>query len=147
MRTKLIPLLTLFTVLFLANNMFGQDVVSKSVLKEAETAHLKNTVITIDNKNFDYRILKHYSEDELRTMSSIKRNQVHFIYTQSYTVLDLANCPNLKETDIDVAKIEVFRKENTSSTVFYGKDCKVSVKLISRNEMQELMNVINNTKQ
>ena len=146
MRTKLIPLLTLFTVLFLANNMFGQDVVSKSALKEAETAHLKNTVITIDNKNFDYRILKHYSEDELRTMSSIKRNQVHFIYTQSYTVLDLANCPNLKETDIDVAKIEVFRKENTSSTVFYGKDCKVSVKLISRNEMQELMNVLNNTK-
>jgi hypothetical protein len=147
MRTKLIPLLKLFTVLFLANNMFGQDVVSKSALKEAETAHLKNTVITIDNKNFDYRVLKHYSEDELRTMSSIKRNQVHFIYTQSYTVLDLANCPNLKETDIDVAKIEVFRKENTSSTVFYGKDCKVSVKLISRNEMQELMNVINNTKQ
>ena len=140
MRTKLIPLLTLFTVLFLANNMFGQDVVSKSALKEAETAHLKNTVITIDNKNFDYRV-------ELRTMSSIKRNQVHFIYTQSYTVLDLANCPNLKETDIDVAKIEVFRKENTSSTVFYGKDCKVSVKLISRNEMQELMNVLNNTKQ
>ena len=147
MRTKLIPLLKLFTVLFLANNMFGQDVVSKSALKEAETAHLKNTVITIDNKNFDYRVLKHYSEDELRTMSSIKRNQVHFIYTQSYTVLDLANCPNLKETDIDVAKIEVFRKENTSSTVFYGKDCKVSVKLISRNEMQELMNVLNNTKQ
>ena len=147
MRTKLIPLLKLFTVLFLANNMFGQDVVSKSALKEAETAHLKNTVITIDNKNFDYRVLKHYSEDELRTMSSIKLNQVHFIYTQSYTVLDLANCPNLKETDIDVAKIEVFRKENTSSTVFYGKDCKVSVKLISRNEMQELMNVLNNTKQ
>jgi hypothetical protein len=147
MRTKLIPLLKLFTVLFLANNMFGQDVVSKSALKEAETAHLKNTVITIDNKNFDYRVLKHYSEDELRTMSSIKRNQVHFIYTQSYIVLDLANCPNLKETDIDVAKIEVFRKENTSSTVFYGKDCKVSVKLISRNEMQELMNVLNNTKQ
>jgi hypothetical protein len=121
MRTKLIPLLKLFTVLFLANNMFGQDVVSKSALKEAETAHLKNTVITIDNKNFDYRVLKHYSEDELRTMSSIKRNQVHFIYTQSYIVLDLANCPNLKETDIDVAKIEVLRKENTSTTVSIRK--------------------------
>ena len=147
MRTKLIPLLTLFIVLFLANNMFGQDVVSKSALKEAETAHLKNTVITIDNKNFDYRVLKHYSEQELRNMSSVKRNQVHFIYTQSYHVIDLANCPNLKESDIDVSSLEVLRKENTSTTVLYGKDCKVSVKLISRNEMQELMNVLNNTKQ
>ena len=147
MKTKLFTLFTVLVLFQISNKMFGQDFISKKAEKEAQTAHLKNTVITIDNKNFDYRVLKHYSEDELRTMSSIKRNQVHFIYTQSYTVLDLANCPNLKETDIDVAKIEVFRKENTSSTVFYGKDCKVSVKLISRNEMQELMNVLNNTKQ
>jgi hypothetical protein len=119
----------------------------KKQKRKLQTAHLKNTVITIDNKNFDYRVLKHYSEQELRNMSSVKRNQVHFIYTQSYHVIDLANCPNLKESDIDVSSLEVLRKENTSTTVLYGKDCKVSVKLISRNEMQELMNVLNNTKQ
>jgi hypothetical protein len=129
----------------ITNKSFGQDFVSKTAEKEAQTAHLRNTVISIDNKNFDYRILKHYTELELRNMPSVKLNQIHFIYTQSYHVLDLANCPNLRESDIDVAKIEVFRKENSSTTVLYGTDCKVSVQLISRNEMQQLLDVLNNT--
>jgi hypothetical protein len=147
MKTKLFTLFTVLMLFQISNKMFGQDFISKKAEKEAQTAHLKNSVITIDNKSFDYRVLKHYSEQELRNMSSVKRNQVHFIYTQSYHVIDLANCPNLKESDIDVSSLEVLRKENTSTTVLYGKDCKVSVKLISRNEMQELMNVLNNTKQ
>ena len=145
MKKKLFTL-SIFLFLFcFTNELVAQESVSGATLKEAATAYLRNTFITIGNKNFDYRILKHYSEQELNNMSEVKRNQVYFIYTQSYHVLDLANCPTLKESDIDVAKLEVFRKENTKTTVLYGNDCKVSVELISRNEMQELMEVLNNT--
>lgn len=127
------------------NKTLGQEGISKMAQQEEKTAYLKNTIVTIDNKNFDYRILKHYSEQELKNMSAVKRNQVYFIYTQSYHVIDIANCPTLKDSDIDVAKLEVLRKENTSTTVLYGNDCKVSVQLISRNEMQQLLDVLKDT--
>lgn len=143
MKKKLITLLIVFFALQAANKTIAQDIVTRVAAQDAQTASLKNTVITIDNKNFDYRILKHYTEQQLREMSAVKRNQVYFIYTQSYHVIDMANCPTLRDTDIDVAKLEVFRKENTSNTVLYGNDCKVSVQLISRNEMQQLMEVLN----
>jgi hypothetical protein len=100
MKTKLFTLFTVLMLFQISNKMFGQDFISKKAEKEAQTAHLKNSVITIDNKSFDYRVLKHYSEQELRNMSSVKRNQVHFIYTQSYHVIDLVSTP-FSELDIN----------------------------------------------
>lgn len=147
MKKKLITLFIIAQVFCLQNKIFAQSESASSPMEqiEASTANLKNTIINIDNKDFDYRILKYYTEQELKSMSRVKRNQVYFIYTQSYHVIDLVNCPNLKETDIDVSKLEVLRKEDTNTTVFYGKDCKVSVVLISRKEMKELLDVLNNT--
>ncbi len=145
MKKRLFTLFIILSSFCFANKIFAQDAITRTASNDAATAYLRNTVITIGNKNFDYRILKHYSEQELNNMSELKRNQVYFINTQSYHVLDLANCPTLKESDIDVSKLEVFRKENTKTTVLYGNDCKVSVELISQSEMQELMEVLNNT--
>lgn len=102
---------------------------------ETSTAHLKNHTVTIEGLKFDYRILKHYSESELRSLSEIKRKQVHTIYTESYTVLNLSDCSSLKESDIDVSKIETLRKDNEDNIVPYGTDCKVNIKLISKNAL------------
>ncbi|MDB5227235.1 MAG: hypothetical protein JWN78_1428 [Bacteroidota bacterium] len=110
--------------------------------KEIETAYLRNTVITIDGKSFDYRILKHYTEAQLRSMSPVKRNQVLFIYTGSYTVTGTENCPSFSEKDIDVAKLETMRKENSTADIAYGNVCQVHVQLMSqqlfRQKMEEL---------
>lgn len=147
MKKSLSILLLMVVAAMFTNKLHAQDIITPSAAKEAAAASLKNTVITIDGKQFDYRILKHYTQQQLTDMPAAKRNQVHFIYTQSYHVIDMANCPTMKDTDIDVAKLEIFRKEDATTTVLYGNDCKVSVQLISRKEMQQLMDVItSNTK-
>ena len=40
-------------------------------------------------------------------------------------------------------KLEMNRKDNSSTTVLYGKDCKVSIELISRNEMKQMLDLLN----
>lgn len=137
--------LTFFFLLFVAgcfNNAIAQDIPSKVAAKEAATAHLKNAVLKIDNVDYDYRILKHYTQEQLLNMSDAKRNQVHFIYTESYKVLDMDNCPSMKVTDIDVAKMESLRKEDVSMIIKYGNECQVSIELISRNELNGKLNTI-----
>lgn len=108
--------------------------------KEVETAYLRNTVVTIDGKSFDYRVLKHYSEAQLRSLPPVKRDQVFFIHTGSYTVTGAENCPSFSVKDIDVSRLEIFRKENTSADVLVGKDCQVHVHLMSQELVRQKMN-------
>jgi hypothetical protein len=112
--------------------------------KEQQTASLKNKQLVIDNETFDYRIFRHYTEQQLQQMPAAKRHQVYYLYTGSYKVLNAGNCSTFKITDIDVAALSTLRKENESVVVQVGKDCKVSVELlpnkIVREKLEELKN-------
>ncbi|MFN8284576.1 MAG: hypothetical protein U0U67_15245 [Chitinophagales bacterium] len=110
--------------------------------KDEETAYLRSTEIIINSQTFDYRILKHYTETQLRSLPSAKLKQVHFIYTQSYSVQDLQSCPDMSYKDIDVAKLERFRLDDATITVEYGTDCKVKVTLMSKSQLQLFLNQI-----
>lgn len=105
---------------------------------------LRNTKIRINNIEFDYRVLKHYDESILRKMSLTKLKQIHYLYTESYTILDLDKCSGLNFLDVDVAVIESERKEDADTIVEYGKDCKVHVRLISRNLVTQKFNEFKN---
>lgn len=142
MKKLFLIFLTFIFVLGFKATLSAQDIPSKVAAKEAATAYLKNAVLKIDNISYDYRILKHYTQEELLNMSDAKRNQVHFIYTESYRVLDMGRCPSMNITDIDIAKIETLRKENTSTIVKYGNDCQVTIELLSRNELNIKLNAI-----
>lgn len=132
--------LLISTFLFLFSILsYAQEHVQNPVQKELATQHLKNTVLSIDNQNYDYRILKHYSEQDLREMNPIKRNQIQYIYTQSYRVVNPEACTDFSITNIDIAKLEVFRKKNTSTEVEIGSDCKVKVELYSRDSVDEAL--------
>ncbi len=123
-------------------SMNAQDVKSPAELKEDAAAIYKNTQVTIDEQVFDYRILKHYTEAELNSMPAVKRKQIHFIYTESFTVLDIANCPSLTIKDIDAAKLEAYRMQDVSYLIEYGEKCKLHINLMSKNEMQQRLNTI-----
>lgn len=111
--------------------------------KELESIIYLNTEITIDGQVYDYRILKHYSEAELRSLPITKLKQIHYLYTKSYRVLNLSNCPAMRLADIDIARVETFRKENTTTIVEYGNDCKVQIELISRTDLQKNLDDLN----
>ena len=117
--------LLLFSSSFIIMN--AQDEKSPAQLKEDAAAIYKNTEITIDEQVFDYRILKHYTEAELRSLPVVKRKQIHFIYTESFTVLDIANCPSLTIKDVDAAKLESFRMQDVSYLIEYGENCKLHI--------------------
>ncbi len=117
----------------------AQDGVSSSQLRDVQTLPLRGQQLTIDNQTFDYRVLKYYSESQLREMSTEKRAQLNYIYTESYKVLDIDKCSNLSIADIDVAKLEIDRDINTTKVVEYGTDCKVKVELVSRKVLEQKM--------
>lgn len=133
-------LFLLFSSSFLIIN--AQDAKSPAQVKEDAAAIYKNIEITIDEQVFDYRILKHYTEAELNSMPAIKRKQIHFIYTESFTVLDIANCASLTIKDVDAAKLESFRMQDVSYLIEYGENCKLHINLMSKNEMQQRLNAI-----
>lgn len=141
MKKKFFTLLFIFVTSGITSKLLAQDSGERSYIaeKEAVTAHLKNSVITIDNQSFDYRILKHYTEADLRSLPSAKLKQIHFLYTESFTVKNMDACPSVKITDIDVAKLERFRKENEPAIVEVGTTCKVQVELISTAMLKQKM--------
>lgn len=117
----------------------AQDGVSSARLRDVQTLPLRGQQLTIDNQTFDYRVLKYYSESQLREMSAEKRAQLNYIYTESYKVLDIDKCSNLSLIDIDVAKLEIDRDANATKVVEFGIDCKVKVELVSRNAIEQKM--------
>ena len=141
MEKKFFTLLFILFISAIRMQMLAQDDGGPSYIekKDAATAYLKNTLITIDNQTFDYRILKHYSEAQLRDLPVLKRKQIHYLYTESYTVTDIQNCPSMNITDIDIAKLDRFRKENESTIIEVGTICKVHVNLISSASLKQKM--------
>lgn len=101
---------------------------------------VKNKSIIINDMIFDYRILKHYNKESLQQMSLVKLKQIHFLYTESYTVIDSEDCKDFKNVDIDIAKIEIYRQENESTIIDFGENCKLHIKLISKTALKEKFN-------
>jgi hypothetical protein len=127
----------------LVTKNYAQDVITPAAAKETATSNLINSVITIDDKTIDYRILKHYTETELRNMPTIKLNQVYFLYTSSYSIKNKLACSSVTMKDVDVAKIEIFRKDNIASIVnYYVGDCMIQVELMPLNILQQKLQEI-----
>ncbi|HRH58133.1 MAG TPA: hypothetical protein PLS10_10785 [Chitinophagales bacterium] len=141
MEKKFFTLLFIFVTLATTSKILAQDTGERSYIaeKDAATAYLKNSVITIDNQTFDYRILKHYTEADLRSLPASKLKQIHFLYTESFSVKNMDACPSVKITDIDIAKLERFRKENEPAIVEVGTTCKVQVELMSAAMLKQKM--------
>ncbi|MBL0342997.1 MAG: hypothetical protein IPP71_20275 [Bacteroidetes bacterium] len=49
----------------------------------------------------------------------------------------------MKITDIDISKLEIFRKEDTSNIIEVGADCKVHVELISKTLLKQKIEELN----
>lgn len=140
-------LILLFVLVILSFKLHAQDEGghengSRTQAKDSITAYLRGTTVTIDNQIFDYRVLKYYPENILRGLDPIKRKQIFIIYNQSYSVTDLSSCADLKEYDIDIARLESNRLEDSRITVEYGKNCNVHVQLLSRKELNVLLNAV-----
>ncbi len=107
-----------------------------------ESAYEKNQIVTIGDQIFDVRVLRHYSPAELKSLPATKLAQINFIYRDSYKVLNPQSCPSIRMVDVDVSMLEVYRKENESNIVQFGKDCKLAVELISRTALKEKMDAL-----
>jgi hypothetical protein len=99
--------------------------------------HLKYVSFQMNDLTFDYRVLKHYTPEELHALDEKKLSGIHFIYTRSYRIINDTDCPDFKETDIDIAELEVYRSDSHTTIVNIGNKCKVGIELISRTELQQ----------
>lgn len=94
---------------------------------------------TVDERGivFDYRVLKHYTPEELASVDDKKLKGIHYIYTASYRILNRSACPDFDELDVDIASLEVFRGETDRMVVAVGANCSVNIELVSRKELLE----------
>lgn len=118
---------------------FSQDGVNAPNQRESIKASLKGKQVSIENRSFDFRVLKYYTEAELREMTASKRAQIQYLYTESFRVLNPSSCSSLSEIDIDISKLEVYRDISTSKVVEFGTDCKVKIELVSRTALEQKM--------
>jgi hypothetical protein len=77
-------------------------------------------------------------------MDSKKRKTIHYIYTESYKVINTYNCQNFTDIDINISQIEALRKQDISSFVDYKLEsgCIVNVELFARKIIEEEINKI-----
>ena len=129
----------LFLFIAFSTFIFSQEVRDKNKSRDQITSYLKDSVVTIDGINFDYRVLRYYDRSKLTAMSAVKRKQVNYIYTGSYSIVDTKVCPTLNILEIDAAKLDSFRKEDESVIIEIGETCKVQVKLVSRKELSGML--------
>jgi hypothetical protein len=117
----------------------GQDLGSPTKARQLATAYLRNKTVDIEGLTFDYRQLRHYGEDALRTMDPLKRRQIHYLYTESYRIVASNSCNDFILTDFDVAQYEIYRKETSNAIIEYTttSGCKISIELIARNTLSE----------
>lgn len=134
---KIIYLLLL--MLFISKISIAQDLESPTKAKQTATSYLRNKTVDIEGLTFDYRQLRHYGEDALRTMDPLKRRQIHYLYTESYKIVASNSCNDFILTDFDVAQYEIYRKETSNAIIEYTttSGCKISIELIARNTLSE----------
>jgi len=138
---KKIILLAIFINIAIINN--AQDI-KRNVVRGSSNLDMqqRNTQVIIDNKTFDFRILRYYNESDLREMSNTKRSQILYTYTESYKIINVDKCASI--VDIDLNKLESQREQNISKIIDYGNDCKIKIELLSKNEMQQQLAIISN---
>jgi len=123
-----------FFCLFISFNLNAQE---NRVVKKTNIIS-KDETLKIDNITFDVRVLRHYSSEALRNMPAKKRKELNYLYTDSYKIVNPENCPETTSLDIDIAKLEIFRKEDEDVIANFGNKCIVQVKLISKKELRKL---------
>jgi len=123
-----------FFCLFISFNLNAQE---NRVVKKTNIIS-KDETLKIDNITFDVRVLRHYSSEALRNMPAKKRKELNYLYTDSYKIVNPENCPEITSLDIDIAKLEIFRKEDEDVIANFGNKCIVQVKLISKKELRKL---------
>ena len=123
-----------FFCLFISFNLNAQE---NRVVKKINIIS-KDETLKIDNITFDVRVLRHYSSEALRNMPAKKRKELNYLYTYSYKIVNPENCPETTSLDIDIAKLEIFRKEDEDVIANFGNKCIVQVKLISKKELRKL---------
>ena len=133
---------TLVILLFSLTALAQEGKTSHAQRIARESAYEKNQIITVGDQTFDVRVLRHYSPTELNALPATKLAQLNFLYKDSYKVLNPQSCPAVRAVDVDVAILEVYRKEDKSTVVQYGKDCKLAVELISRAALKEKMDAL-----
>ena len=138
---KRIILLAILINIAIINN--AQDI-KRNVVRGSSALDMQqhNTQVIIDNKTFDFRILRYYNESDLREMSNTKRSQILYTYTESYKIINVEKCASI--VDIDLNKLESQREQNVSKIIEYGNDCKIKIELLSKNEMQQQLAIISN---
>ncbi len=84
-------------------------------------------------QTFDYdpRILRHFTADELDQMPAEKRTSVTYYYCQSYTV-DASSLPGFIPEDFDVSVYEELRRESIDFT--FVNEQGLIVTLLARNK-------------
>lgn len=120
-------------LLFAGNVAVCQE--TDRVFSVKKNEHLKEVTLMINDLTFDYRVLKHYSQEELASLDEKKLKGIHFIYTSSYKILDKSTCPEFSETDIDIAAMEIFRKDAETVVTSAGDDCKILIELMPRRDL------------
>jgi len=123
-----------FFCLFISFNLNAQE---NRVVKKTNIIS-KDETLKIDNITFDVRVLRHYNSEALRNMPAKKRKELNYLYTDSYKIVNPENCPETTSLDIDIAKLEIFRKEDEDVIANFGNKCIVQVKLISKKELRKL---------
>src|ERR1700741_3734632 len=92
----------------------------------------------VDNIVMDKRALKHYSEQKIKTMPTVKKVQVNYLYQESF-ILDPGNkyssvCKESVKDEFDVALYNNQRDENKRVKILIDEKCALSVILLSWEE-------------
>ncbi len=118
-------------------NAFSQQEGSAILAKKGHP-EMRNALVTINNLQFDFRVLNIYTEAELRSLPALKLKKIHFIHTSSYTIINKENaCSDFNILDVNISKLEIYRDETKDVVIELGSTCKTRIKLISRQKLNE----------
>lgn len=87
----------------------------------------------------DERARKHYTEEQIQSLSPEKIRQINFYYSKSFIVLKkdkpCASCPPIDESTIDITQFENSRAEDRRVVVYLTKPG-YPIELLSWNELK-----------
>jgi hypothetical protein len=92
----------------------------------------------IDGVMIDYRVFKHYTLEQINEMPKQKKEQINYLFANSFSLAD--NACKISKKEIDIFEYNQFRKLNEDVTVYYkaSPTCKTMITLISWNKFEEI---------
>lgn len=112
-----------FTLLFYALMLFSVD----HALAQSGSVQL------------DERARKHYTEEQIKSLSPEKIQQINFYYSKSFVILkkdkECTSCPPIDESSIDITLFENSRAEDRRVVVFLTRPG-YPIELLSWNELK-----------